>query len=306
MQINYNDKLLHDDSKPQAICITGATGYLGSRLVQSFFDKGHTIIALKHHEKTDYEFINNAQVKTYFTKSEKNWQKLFIEHKIDTIIHTAVAYGRNNEDITEIIDANIKFPCELLSLAIKHNVSNFINTDTILSHKINPYALTKYQFTQYLELYASKIRCINLKFDHFYGPNDKSNKFIAYLIENFKNNIPKLDLTEGSQYRDFIYIDDVINAYQCIFNVRHLLPLGFLYSYNVGSNSKITIKELVLKIQEKAGNTATKLNFGAIPYRQNELLDYEIDTSAIRLLGWSAQTSLDKGLDIIIKEEGNI
>lgn len=62
---------------------------------------------------------------------------------------------------------------------------------------------------------------------------------------------------------------------------------------------------MVLMIKEKMGNTVTELNFGAIPYRKNEVLDYQIDTSGLHLLGWKPEyISVEKGIQKIVEIEG--
>jgi nucleoside-diphosphate-sugar epimerase len=63
------------------------------------------------------------------------------------------------------------------------------------------------------------------------------------------------------------------------------------------------IKELVSTIKELTGNVNTKTNFGAIPYRKNEIMESNVDTTAIRKLGWIAKYNLLEGLKITIDLE---
>ena len=116
------------------------------------------------------------------------------------------------------------------------------------------------------------------------------------------NNVEKIDLTEGTQTRDFIYIDDVIEVYQVILKNLDKLSLGQVSSFEVGTNIKTSIRYVVTKLKELT-NSSTKLNFGAIPYRKNEMLDYDVNTTALRLLGWKAKVKIDDGLDKIVKAE---
>lgn len=225
----------------KTILITGTTGYLGTRLSKHFLDEGYNLIALCLNEKEAFKYSDNKQVKTYYLdKTQIN--RIFEENNIDIIIHTATLYGRNNENVSQMIGANVEFPCSILEHAAVNNVKLFINTDTILTKNINAYSMTKSHFADWLTLYSDKIKCVNLKLDHFYGPNDKPIKFIAWIIEQLKNKVEKIDLTEGSQTRDFIYIDDVLNAYSCIINNIDKLSNDKINCFEVGTNTRTKIR----------------------------------------------------------------
>ncbi len=285
----------------KTILITGATGYLGNKLSKKLLNDGYNIIAicLNHNEQFyfDKKFINNIKK---FYLSDITIKEIFEQNKIDGIIHTATLYGRTGEQIADMIKANIVFPVEIISNAIKNDVKFFINTDTILNKYISPYALTKSNFTEWMNMYADNIKMIDIKLDHFYGPNDKNTKFVAAILEKLLNNEKKIDLTEGTQTRDFIYIDDVIEVYMIILKNIEKLSSGQIAVFEVGTNIKTSIRYVVKKLKELTG-AKTKLNFGAIPYRKNEMLDYEVNTTALRLLGWKPTVSIDEGLSKIVE-----
>lgn len=290
--------------KNKAILITGASGYLGTRLCARLFEKGFNIIALTPSKtdifKFDKRFAKQARV-YYLDKTPL--EKIFKENKIDVVIHLAALYGRLGETPCQIAKVNLLFPLEVLQNAVKYGVKTFINTDTILSAQLNPYALTKAQFAQWLNFYAAKIRAVNLRLDHFYGPFDKPIKFIAFVFEQIKTGAKEINLTEGSQTRDFIYIDDVISAYLCILKNLDKIPLGKFNNFETATDSRISIKDLVTFIKKET-KSKIKLNFGAVPYRENEILSYDIDTSALRALGWKPKVFIERGIKKIIKEEG--
>lgn len=282
------------------LLITGASGYLGSRITEQLLNLGYHIIAVTPNEKDVPESHKNL---TICPLDQVAPQQIFNQYKIDGVFHFATCYGRGGQTAAEIAQVNLLLPLTLLSLAVKAGSKFFINTDTILQPNINPYSLTKRQFAQWLEFYADKIKAVNMRLDHFYGPHDHPVKFIAWLIKNFKENVDHIDLTEGAQTRDFVYIDDVISAYLCVFSSLNKLPVGKFNNFEVGSGEKTSIKDMVLMLQKLLNKQNVKLNFGAVPYRKNEILDYTVDISALKALGWKAQVMLKQGLQKIVEEE---
>ena len=287
----------------KTILLTGATGYIGNRLGKSLLADGYNIIAvhLNHNENFSYDKKYESQVTKVFL-SDMAIKEIFGKNKIDGVIHTSTLYGRSGEQIADIIKANVVFPVEIISNAIKNNVEFFINTDTILNKFISPYALTKSNLTEWMEMFADSIKMIDVKLDHFYGPNDKNTKFVAAMLEKLLNNEEKIDLTEGTQTRDFIYIDDVLEVYRVVLNNIDKMSLGQVATFEVGTNKKTSIRYVVKKLKELTG-AKTELKFGAIPYRKNEMLDYDVNTTALRLLGWEPKVSIDEGLLKIVQAE---
>ena len=289
----------------KTILLTGATGYLGGYLSKHFLLKGYRIIALALNHNEKYLYSNYENVKLYYL-SDTKIAEIFDKEHIDIIIHTATLYGRYNEDSILLEKTNVEFPLIVLQEAVNHNAKIFINTGTILNKNISAYAMTKNHFEDWLSIYSDKIKCVNLKLDHFYGPNDKPIKFIARVIQQLKNNVDHIDLTEGYQTRDFIYIDDIVSAFDIVIENEENFSTGRINTFEVGTDVKTSIKDLVMIIKKELKNETTKLNFGKIPLRQNEMLDYEIDTKPLRLLGWKPQyTSIEEGIKKIITIEQN-
>ena len=290
-------------NKNNTILLTGATGYLGGYLLNAFLNDGYKVLAVCLNHNETLKIAAGGGICNSIYLDTDNLEDVFKNNKIDYIVHTATLYGRNNENLSKMIQANVEFPLEILSLAIKYDVKAFINTSTILVNNISTYALTKWQFAQWLDFYSDKIKAINLKLDHFYGPKDKPVKFVAWLVEQFKNNAEKIDLTEGSQTRDFVYIKDLVKVYLCILNNMERIPTGRMNNFEIGSGHKTSIKTFVKLLKREMNNKTTTLNFGAIPYRKNEVLDYDVDTTAISLLGWVPEYTIEKGIKDLASEE---
>lgn len=220
---------------------------------------------------------------------------VFEENRIDVIVHCATNYGRQAVPPTEIVEANLILPLALLQLAEQHGARVFINTDTILDKRVNHYSLSKHQFLEWLPMFAMRLVCANVALEHFYGPFDDPSKFVSYVVQRLLADEPQLDLTPGEQRRDFVYIDDVVGAFASILNVSLASAPG-LYRYEVGTGSSINIADFVRLAKQLAGNERTHLNFGALPYREREVMESRADVRSLLALGWSPHVPLRDGL----------
>lgn len=287
----------------RTILLTGATGYLGSNILKLLVENNqYRVIILKRSTSNIFR-IQDCLNKTKFYDIDKiEIEKIFAENKIDTILHCATDYGRKNVNPLQIIDANLNLPVKLLELGRMNGVKCFINTDTILDKRINHYSLSKKQFKDWLFSYKDRMVCVNVALEHFYGPGDDKTKFVSYVVDGLINQVEKMDFTKGEQKRDFVYIDDVVFAFLKIINYSAELKNGF-YEFQIGSEKIVTIKEFVSMIKEISGNRKTALNFGALPYRENEVMECAADISNIKKLGWSSKYSLQDGLKKMIEQE---
>lgn len=285
------------------ILLTGATGYLGSNLLKGLLDKtDYEIVVLKRsfsNIKRIEAFLNDENVKSYDI-DKTDIEKIFKESKIETIIHCATNYGREDKNKANIEESNLNFPLKLLDYAIQYKTENFINTDTVMDKNVNDYAITKKQFLEKLIEKQNEIKCVNMALEHFYGKGDNITKFPTFLTDKFLNNAEEIDLTKGEQKRYFVYIDDVVDAYLTVLDNIKKLPSQYT-EFEVSSQETITIKDFVLLLKELVGNTVTKLNFGAVPYRENELMESKSDISKLLELGWSPKVPLRDGLKKLLE-----
>ncbi len=286
----------------KTLLFTGATGYLGSNILKAIIDKYDKIIILKR------SFSNTFRIEEYLDRvisynlDEIDIEQVFLENKVDMVIHCATDYGRKNISRLQVIEANLILPVKLLEFGTKHGVKCFINTDTILDKRVSHYSLSKKQFDDWLISYKKDIICINIALEHFYGPGDDKTKFVSFILDKLINRIDNIDLTEGEQKRDFIYIDDVANAFLTIIEHSKNLENNF-YEFEIGSETEISIKNFVVMMKKLTNNKNTFLNFGALPYRENEQMECVADVTQIKKLGWKINYSLEDGLKKMIAEE---
>ena len=207
--------------------------------------------------------------------------------------------------ISSIVNTNLIFGLKLLEESVNHNIKAFINTDTLLNRNINTYALSKSQLVDWMKFLSNKnTKMINIKIEHMYGALDDENKFIYWLINKLKQNVEKIDLTSGVQKRDFIYIDDIVSAYEII--IQNINTFSNYEEFELGSGNSIEVKNFVEKIYQEISNKqtlSTKLNFGAVSYRDNENMNIQANIEKLTNLAWKPKVSIEDGIKKILEEE---
>jgi nucleoside-diphosphate-sugar epimerase len=286
------------------ILLTGITGYLGSKLASFLLANGFYVVGLKR-RSSSLDKIEKLlpHIKLYDWEDWDFFKSLIQCEQFDVVIHTATNYGRQGEGLNELINSNVVIPTTLLDFASTCGIKFFINTDTTLDKMLNPYALSKSQFSDWGKYLAQKekICFINLKLEHFYGPGDDKTKFISYLVSSCLKNIPELNLTNGEQFRDFIYIDDLLSAFKILLERMNSFNLGFR-EIEVGSGSAVTIRQVV-NIIHNLTHSVTKLNFGALPYRALETMMSKADTTVLMSFDWECSYDIEAGLNKMIELE---
>jgi CDP-paratose synthetase len=286
----------------KTILLTGGTGFLGANLLSKLVSENCKIILLKRSTSDIWRIKNILDKIISYNSDEVVLEKIFEDAKIDIILHCATNYGRKELDPISLLEANLILPLKLLQLGRKADVPCFINTDTLLDKRVSYYSLSKSHFKDWLRVYSNEMTCINVALEHFYGPYDNESKFVTYIIRNILANVEKIDLTGGKQKRDFIYIDDVVDAFIKIISHRDGSKSGFI-DYEIGTAHTISIHDFVTLVKKITGNKRTRLNFGALPYRDNEVMESRVDLTEMRKLNWKQKFSLAEGIEKTIAGE---
>lgn len=290
------------------ILLTGCTGFLGSHLLKALAGlPGTKICALKRSSSNLHRvkgLLSHPQI-AFIDIDEVDLSEVFRQHKIDLILHTATEYDRTNTHAVKTLETNLLFPLRLLEQAVAHHVKTFINTDSyfnkdnkIYSHLFN-YSLSKKNLHEWLKLFSSKIKICNMMLEHIYGEHDNTDKFVEIMVQKIAiKQIDSIDLTSGSQKRDFIYVDDVVSAFLRVieFSKTH----QFTYkNFEVGIGSSISIKEFVMTVKE-ISKSKTVLNFDVLPQRADEIVESAADNASLKQIGWAPQFTLNQGIQKIL------
>lgn len=288
------------------ILLTGATGFLGSALAHHWVRAGHKISVLLR-PTSEIVRIEDLMNSILLYRCDSDDEVLSTIEKIapDYIVHTACSYGRAGENLISIFDANVRFGLLLLEGASRLGKQvAFLNTGTILESSVSSYAMAKNSFSILGALQAGwggrSVQFVNIALQHMYGPGDDKSKFTTYVIKSCFDNVERLRLTSGVQERDFIYIEDVVSAYDVI--LSNVSNFACAEEIEVGCGDAVSVKNFVELVHSMTASQ-TLLEFGAVPYRANEAMLLVADISRLRSLGWTPKISLKVGVQKIIDKD---
>lgn len=288
------------------VLLTGGSGFLGSALALHLRESGFRIaLLLRPASRLDRLHGTENSFDLGRCASDEEIDRFVSKVRPDVIIHTACAYGRNGETLTQLSDANLRFGLNILQSALRtERPVTFINTGTVLEANVSSYALTKHQFAKWGLFLANQpsyhLRFINVLLQHIYGPGDDPSKFTTHVINTCYKNLSDLKLTQGEQTRDFLYIEDVTSAYHTLLTQSDQLENAV--EIEVGSGEAPTIREFVQTVH-RLTTSHIDLKFGDLSYRPNEPMHCVANLEQMKSLGWTPKYSLEEGLKRTIELE---
>ena len=300
------------------ILLTGATGFLGSNLLRKLVCENYKVICTRR-TSSKFDRVKDVYDKCmWFNTDIYDIEELFKKYDIDILIHCAATFGRRENEYFQVYESNLVFPLRLFEKAQKYECKYFMNTSTFFVKEIqnvkninekiylDAYVKSKYFFSNIIKdgIENSNIAFLNLQLEHMYGAGNGAGKFVEYVIRSLKSNVQYLELTEGLQTRDWVYIDDVISAYLTILHNLEKYEEGQFYDFEVGTGIEISVKTFVQEIK-KMTHSSTELQFGKIEMHKNELIASHADNRTLCDLGWKPVYDISKGIEKMINGEEN-
>ena len=305
--------------------VTGCAGFIGWKVTEFLLAEGHTVVGvdnlndaydvrLKHWRlaqlegKPGFEFHRLDICDREALRGLFNPKCAIRNPKFDAVINLAARAGvrQSVENPWVYYETNVTGTLNLLELCREFGVQKFVlastsslygannprpfredvNTDGPLS----PYAASKKaaEVLCYTYHYLYGIDITVLRYFTVYGPAGRPDMSIFRFIRWIAEGEPLYLYGDGSQSRDFTYIDDIAEG-----TLRALNLLGYEI-INLGGDHPISLRELITRIEALLGRKAQIMQRERHPA---DVLATWADISKARtLLGWSPRTQLDEGL----------
>jgi len=294
--------------------VTGGAGFIGSYIVKKLVARGDSVTVIDNLNTGKEENLESVRNKIVFLKdSVLNMSLLEKETRnVDGIFHQAALASVQDSfsKRDEYYDVNVKGTENILKLAKKNNFkvvyasssSVYGNPEQIpikesdAKNPINPYAETKLKKEELAIKYSEMgVKVIGLRYFNVFGKG-QSKEYAGVLklfLERIRDKLPPKVNGDGTQFRDFVYVEDVVNAN--ILSMDSEISHGF---FNVGTNSSITILDLA-KIIVKSSGLHIEPVFG--PALKGDVQGTIANIDLIKeKIGWKPTVVLEEWIDEII------
>ena len=295
--------------KQNKILITGGTGFIGHHLSKRCIKLGWSVTSLSSNSPKPNKIIQGVK---YIKVDIRDKKKLFkIKKDFDYVVNLAGYVDHSNKKKT--LESHYIGCKNLASLFLNKKIKKFVQVGSSIEYgksrspqvenkknsqsTFSIYGKAKLLSTKYLmAIYKKeKFPTTVIRLYLVYGPKQDINRVIPITIKNALLD-KKFNCSSGLQFRDFIYIDDVINA--ILKTLKNRKTNGEII--NIGSNKPVRIKDLIIRICSLVGSG--KPIFGKIKLRKDEIKSlYPNINKAHKILKWGPKISLNTGLKRTIK-----
>lgn len=336
------------------ILVTGTAGFIGFHLAEKLLKRGDEIIGLDaindyYDVRVKYGRLERTGISTdkiqynKLVKSDtyenysfvqlnledkENLQKLFEEHKFDTVINLAaqagVRYSLSNPDV--YASSNIVGFLNILECCRHYNIKHLtyassssvyglneqqpFSTNDNVDHPISLYAASKKSNELMAHTYSHlfKIPTTGLRFFTVYGPWGRPDMALFLFTKAIYENKPIDVFNYGNMQRDFTYVDDIVEG---VIRVNDNPPKGNpdwkeksggastssapYKVYNIGNNNPVQLMDFITALENRIGKTAEKkllpLQAGDVPSTYADVSDLVKD------LDYKPTISIQEGID---------
>ncbi|MBS1718084.1 MAG: SDR family NAD(P)-dependent oxidoreductase [Armatimonadetes bacterium] len=295
------------------VLVTGGAGFIGSNIVRRLVDRGDQVTVIDNLQSGYAQNLDPFPTVNFIhgdIRSESSMNQAM--EGIDVVFHLAASVGNKRSIDMPMDDAetNVLGTIQVLEAMRKHGAKRIVASSSAgifgelktlpiaEQHQVepdSPYGATKLAMEKlclaYAKLYDMDAVC--LRYFNVFGPNQRFDAYgnvIPIFVFKMLRGEGLTIFGDGEQTRDFIHVDDVVQA-----NLKGAdAPKGVSGAFNLGSGERISINNLVKKIQELAGREV-RYEYG--PPRAGDVRDSLADfTKATKELGFKPQVEFNEGL----------
>ncbi|MEK9153780.1 MAG: SDR family NAD(P)-dependent oxidoreductase, partial [Patescibacteria group bacterium] len=307
--------------KSKTILVTGGAGFVGSHLCERLVKDGHKVICFDNLSTGQLANIKDVQDQLAFVQGDVNnsadLEKVFQEYKPEAVFHYAAVVGvrRTAENPVEVLD-DIKGIRNVFELALKYGKPKiiFASSSEVYGEPVEipekeegpinpkiPYAAVKFYGEKMIECFWQKYQLPGcaLRFFNVYGPRQESSDYgfvMGIFIKRALAGQAPIIFGDGSQTRDFVFVDDNIEA--SILAWQSEAANGQII--NIGTGKPTTILDLAEKVIEAIGKTS-QIAIEFQPARDDIKHRFPDVVKLQKLLNFQPKVSLKEGLAKTIK-----
>lgn len=283
------------------LLVTGASGFIGERLCRRAVEQGaivHAVSRRPHAGDSEGVSWERADLADYGAT-----HALFRRVRPDVVLHLASEVGgaRDRSLVLPMLHANLvaavnvmhasaEVQCNRVVLAGSMEEPDLSDLDAVPQ---SPYAAAKWAALGYAQMFHALygLPVVHLRIFMVYGPGQRDlRKLVPYVtLSLLRGRAP--ELTSGKREVDWIYVDDVVDAFLTAAVARGVDGS----SIDIGSGDLVTGRELVARLCALVGSDVEPI-FGAHPDRPLERIRAADPASAASIMGWRPRVSLDEGL----------
>lgn len=302
------------------ILITGGAGFIGSHLVDALVEAGEAVLVLDNLSTgvrdvvhPDAEFIHGD------VRDDSALGKAFAEVP-DIVCHIAgqASIRLASADPGADLGVNVVGTLKVLEHCLAHRVPRLVfassmtvygnpqQTPTPEHAPVDPvsfYGVTKYAAERYVQLMGARsdlepgLAVTSLRMFNVFGPRQSlANPYqgvLAIFLGNILRNEPITIHDDGEQSRDFVFVSDVVRAWQRALDE----PRAAGRVLNVGSGAPISVNKLCDTLLAEFGHTRDSYPVITAPAQQGDVRTSAAEIALIReMLGWRPQVTFAEGL----------
>ncbi len=293
--------------RERRILVTGGAGFIGSHICEKLLREEAEVVLIDDFSTGRISNLDGIRDKIKIFKGKvENYDDVSKAIKdCDAVIHQAFPYGRSGMGLEEQhIEEGIVGTFNLLKASVKNNVEKIVNASSVAvygipkslpvreDHPINPflpYGVTKYSGELYCRTFSKLygLDTVSLRYFYVYGP--RYAQFDHSALVNFLNraieNKPLLIYGDGTQIRDYTYVDDAVKGTLLALNKKNTMGAA----YNISSGVGIKISDLAKTIMK---STAKSLE---IRFAENK--EYRFSDEYCKIPVGSTKRTGDKWFD---------